>query len=125
MAEFAEEVIEQAPGLLRVRLPAVDGEYELTYSPSLVQAVGECSGVDFCFHAKHGSWELLKTEDEHGHCFPEGDPRRFVLSGRYDKQQAGGDGHGVGPLACCVAVLQSGGAFGPNEAFQRTRSAGC
>ena len=86
MAEFAEEVIEQAPGLLRVRLPAVDGEYELTYSPSLVQAVGECSGVDFCFHAKHGSWEF-ETEDEHGHCFPEGDPRRFVLSGRYDKSK--------------------------------------
>lgn len=28
MAELAEEIVEQAPGLLRVRLPEVEGEYE-------------------------------------------------------------------------------------------------
>jgi hypothetical protein len=88
MAELAEEIMEQAPSLLRVKLPEVDGEYELTCSPCLVQAVGECSGVDFYLRAKHGRWEF-ETEDEQGHPFPEKDPRRFVLLGRYDERKPG------------------------------------
>ena len=77
MGQIAEDIIEQSASLLRVQLPEVAGEYELTCSPLLVQAVGHCSGVDFCFRAKHGNWEF-ETEDEQGHPMPEGDSRRFA-----------------------------------------------
>jgi hypothetical protein len=91
MAELAEEIIERTAGLLRVKLPEADGEYELTCSPSLVQAVGECAGVNFYFRAKYGNWEF-ETEDQHGHAFPKGDPTRFALIDCYDQSKAGAMG---------------------------------
>jgi hypothetical protein len=66
VVELTEEVVEEGHNQLRVRLPDVDGEYELTCSPFLVQAVGKCCGVDFSFRAKFGEWEF-ETEDGHGH----------------------------------------------------------
>ena len=88
MAGLLEEVIEQGPGLLRVSLPEVDGEYELTCSLILSQAVGTCLGVDSYFRVKHGEWEF-ETQNEQGHPFPEGDPRQLnVLVG------------GTDPVAC-------------------------
>jgi hypothetical protein len=91
MVELTEEIIEQAPGLLRVKLPDVGGEYELTCSPVLVQAVGKCAGVDFYFRAKHGRWEF-ETEDEFGHSFAENDPLRFKLTDRSDHKKPGAMG---------------------------------
>ena len=91
MSELAEEVVERAPGLLRVSLPEVGGSYELTCSPLLVQAVGDCDGVDFYFRAKYEEWEF-ETEDERGHPFPEGDPRRFVRRDYYDAAKPGSMG---------------------------------
>jgi hypothetical protein len=88
MGELAEEIIEQTPYVLRVQLPEVGGEYELTCSCSLVQAVGQCSGMDFYFRAKHSRWEF-ETEDQHGHPFPEKDSRRFTRLGTYDPQKPG------------------------------------
>jgi hypothetical protein len=88
MIELTEEVVERTHHLLRVRLPEVDGEYELTGSPLLVQAVGDGLGVDFYLRAKNGKWEF-ETEDEHGHPFPEGDPRRFIRRGKYDGNEPG------------------------------------
>jgi hypothetical protein len=85
---ITENVIEQKPGLLRVDLPDCDGSYELTCSPLLVQAVGDCFGIAFYFGAKHGDWEF-ETEDEVGHPFPEGDARRFMEKGRYDIAKPG------------------------------------
>jgi hypothetical protein len=91
MGELAEDIIEQTLGLLRVELPEVGGEYELTCSPFLVQAVGQCSGVDFYFRAKYGEWEF-ETEDEQGHPFHEGDSRRFTRGGSYDTRKPGAMG---------------------------------
>ncbi|MFO0959014.1 MAG: hypothetical protein U0800_16565 [Isosphaeraceae bacterium] len=88
MVELAEEMVEQTPGFLRVRLPEVEGEYELTCSSSLVQAVGECCEVDFYFRAKHGYWQFV-TQDKQGHSFPVKDLRRFVLEGRYEESKPG------------------------------------
>ena len=91
MVELTEEVVEEGPSHLRAKLPDVAGEYELTCSPFLVQAVGKCCGVDFYFRAKYGEWEF-ETWDEHGHLFPEGDPRRFVLRDSFDKAKPGAMG---------------------------------
>lgn len=88
MWELAEDVLEQAPGLLRVQFPEVGGDYELTCSPALVQAVGRCCDVDFYFRAKYGEWEF-ESEDEHGRPFPEGDLRRFARAGTFDEEKPG------------------------------------
>jgi hypothetical protein len=112
MAELAEEIIERSPGLLRVKLPEAGGEYELTCSPSLVQAVGECAGVNFYFRAKYGNWEF-ETENQHGHAFPEGDPRRFALIDRYDQSKAGAMGMewAARLLKRCLAEWRSASAI--------------
>jgi hypothetical protein len=88
VGELIEEIIEQDGCLRRVNLPEVGGDYELTCSPVLVQAVGSTCGVDFYFRAKYGEWEF-ETEDKHGHPFPEGDPRRFVRRDYYDETKPG------------------------------------
>jgi hypothetical protein len=85
---LTENILEQSPGLLRVSLPEVGGGYELTCSPFLVQAVGDCCGVSFVFWAKHGEWEF-QVEDERGHAFPAGDRRRFVRREPYDADKPG------------------------------------
>ena len=91
MTELVEEIIERSPGLLRVKLPEVEGEYKLTCSPTLVQAFGKCLDVDFYFHAKYGIW-VFETEDPHGQCFPASDPRRFGIGARYNESKSGAMG---------------------------------
>lgn len=88
MVELAEELVEEGPSHLRVKLPEVDGDYQLTCSPALVQAAGKCCGVNFYLRAKYGKWEF-ETEDEHGHPYPLGDPRRFALRDYYDEAKPG------------------------------------
>lgn len=74
---------------------------ELTCSTFLVQATGDCCGVDFCFWAKHGEWEF-EAVDEHGQPFPIGDPRRFVRREHYDENEPGAPG-----LEWAARVLRS------------------
>ena len=91
LGELTEDIVERGSGLLRVKLPEVGGEYELTCSPSLVQAVGSCAGVDFYFRAKYEEWEF-ETEDERGHPFPDSDARRFIRRDCYDAAKTGAMG---------------------------------
>ena len=86
VTELQEEILESRAGLHRAAFPEVGGGYELTASWHLVQAVGDCSGIDFYFRAKHGEWEF-ETEDKQGHAFPEGHPNHFVRRGAYDQAQ--------------------------------------
>lgn len=88
MIYLTEDIIEQSSGLLRMTLPEVGGSYELTCSPFLVQATGDCCGVAFSFWAKHGEWEF-QVKNEQGHAFPSGDPRRFVVRKHYDENKPG------------------------------------
>lgn len=78
-----EKIVEQNPVLLRVTLPDDKGDYELTLSPVLIQAVGCCCGTDFYFRIKHGQWEF-EAQDKQGHAFAENDPKHFTQSGPYE-----------------------------------------
>ena len=83
MVPLAETVLDEEAGFRRVAFTEVSGGYELEWIDGYFgQAVGDCWGIVFSFHAKHGSWDFA-TEDETGHPFPPEHPSAFRRSGRY------------------------------------------